>query len=125
MQMGSRSLRTFNGLPRVTGVGCHTMAFEGAVSQRRLSTLRFSARLRTMCSEKACVGSSRTLWLLSPVVCETACTVKLHVVVATSEWAVGMDGNASVLLDLEGFDLVAYGLYHSFCSTIALVAVSL
>ena len=49
--MGSQSLRTFNGLPRVTGVGFHgsqIMAFKSVVSQRRLSTLRFNARLRTM-----------------------------------------------------------------------------
>ena len=51
IKMGSRSLRTFSGIPRVTGVGFHgsqTMAFKRAVSQRRLSTLRFDARLRTM-----------------------------------------------------------------------------
>ena len=51
IKMGSRSLRTFSGIPRVTGVGFHgsqTMAFNRAVSQRRLSTLRFDARLRTM-----------------------------------------------------------------------------
>ena len=49
--MGSRSLRTFNGLPRGTGVGFHgsqIMAFKRVVSQRRLSTRRFNARLRTM-----------------------------------------------------------------------------
>ena len=28
-------------------------------------------------------------------------------------------------LDLVGFDLIEYGLYHSFCSSVALVAVSL
>ena len=51
IRMGSRSLRTFNGLPRVTGVGFHgsqIIAFKRVVSQRRLSTLRFNARLRTM-----------------------------------------------------------------------------
>ena len=51
IRMGSRSLRTFKGLPRVTGVGFHgsnTMAFRRLGSQRRLSTLRFNARLRTM-----------------------------------------------------------------------------
>ena len=51
IKIGSRSLRTFNGLPRVTGVGFHgsqIMAFRRVVSQRRLSTRRFNARLRTM-----------------------------------------------------------------------------
>ena len=51
IRMGSRSLRTFRGLPRVTGVGfhgSHTVAFRRLGSQRRLSTLRFNARLRTM-----------------------------------------------------------------------------
>ena len=51
IRMGSRSLRTFKGLPRVTGVGfhgSHTMTFRRLGSQRRLSTLRFNARLRTM-----------------------------------------------------------------------------
>ena len=51
IKIGSRSLRTFNGLPRVTGVGFHgsqIIAFRRVTSQRRLSTRRFSARLRTM-----------------------------------------------------------------------------
>ena len=51
IRMGSRSLRTTNGLPRVTGDGFHgsqTMAFKRVVSQRRLSTLRFNARLRPL-----------------------------------------------------------------------------
>ena len=50
IKIGSRSLRAFNGLPRVTGVGFHgsqIMAFRRVVSQRRLSTRRFNARLRT------------------------------------------------------------------------------
>ena len=51
IKIGSRSLRTFSGLPRVTGVGFHgsqTMAFKRMISQRRFSTVRFNARLRTM-----------------------------------------------------------------------------
>ena len=51
IKIGLRSQRTFNGLPRVTGVGFHgsqIMAFRRVVSQRRLSTRRFNARLRTM-----------------------------------------------------------------------------
>ena len=50
IRIGSRSLRTFNGLPRVTGVGFHgyQIAFKRVVPQRRLSTLRFSVRPRTM-----------------------------------------------------------------------------
>ena len=51
IRTGSRSLRTFRGLPSVTGVGFHgsqTMAFRRLVSQRRFSTLLFNARLRAM-----------------------------------------------------------------------------
>ena len=51
VRMGSRSLRTFKGLPRVSGVGFlgfQSMAFKRLGSQRRLSTLRLNARLRTM-----------------------------------------------------------------------------
>ena len=51
IRIGSRSLRTSRGLPRVTGVGFHgsqTMAFRRLGSQRRFSTLLFNARLRTM-----------------------------------------------------------------------------
>ena len=50
--VGSRSLRTFNGILRVPGVGFHgfqTMAFKRVVSHRRLSTLRFQCTASKSC----------------------------------------------------------------------------
>ena len=63
--------------------------------------------------DRACVESSRTMMFLSPVICDTACTAKLHVVVALSKvgWP-AWNGDVCALLDLYsiGFDLIACDL---------------